>query len=137
MGSKITFNNKFSSWISNGIIMKIESLLPPVAFQSVISNQWYIVTTDPKLGWVKVDRKYSWEELNKMWTKTITKFKKTEEVVVLLPKSAPKQTFSVEGSKGKIYEVVSENGRWTCSCPAHGFGRGKDCKHIIELKNKI
>ena len=43
--------------------MIINSLLPPTSFQSVISGQWYIVTTDPKLGWVEVDRKYSWEEL--------------------------------------------------------------------------
>ena len=43
--------------------MIINSLLPPVSFQSVIDNQWYIATTDSKLGWVKVDRKYEWEEL--------------------------------------------------------------------------
>jgi hypothetical protein len=49
--------------------MIINSLLPPTSFQSVIDNQWYIVTTDSKLGWVKVDRKYEWEELNKMWRK--------------------------------------------------------------------
>jgi len=116
--------------------MRIESLLPPVAFQSVISGQWYIVTTDPKLGWVKVDRKYSWSELEKMWTKTITKFKKTEEVVVSLPKKVETQTFSVEGSKGKIYEVTNINGRWSCSCPAYGFSRGRECKHIKELKTK-
>jgi hypothetical protein len=24
---------------------------------------------------------------------------------------------------------------WTCSCPAHGFGRGKDCKHIKQIKD--
>ena len=47
--------------------MKIHSLLPPVAFQSVVSGQWFIVTTDPKLGWVEVDRKYSWGELQEMW----------------------------------------------------------------------
>ena len=117
--------------------MIINSVLPPTSFQSVISGKWYIVTTDPKLGWVEVNRKYGWEELEKMWIKPTSKFKNTPKEVVKLPKSTPKQTFSVEGSKGKVYEVVSENGRWTCSCPAHGFGRGKDCKHIIELKSKI
>lgn len=114
--------------------MKIHSLLPPVAFQSVVTNQWYIVTTDPNLGWVKVDRKYSWSELEKMWTKTIVKFKKTEEVVVPLPKSTPKQTFSVEGSKGKIYEIINNGGRWSCSCPAFGFSRGNECKHIKQIR---
>ena len=114
--------------------MNIVSLLPPVSFQSIISGQWYIVTTDPKLGWVEVDRKYEWSELEKMWTKR--QFTNDTKSVVILPKIVKKQTFSVEGSKGKVYEVVTENGRWTCSCPAHGFGRGKDCKHIINLKLK-
>ena len=114
--------------------MQIHSLLPPTSFQSVISGQWYIVTTDPKLGWVAVDRKYSWEELKKMWVQK--EFKNTEEKVVSLPKKVQKQTFSVEGSKGKVYEVVNNNGRWSCDCPAYGFGRGKDCKHITQIKNE-
>ena len=49
--------------------MRIHSILPPTSFQSVISGKWYIVTTDPKLGWVEVDRRYDWEELNSMWNK--------------------------------------------------------------------
>ena len=49
--------------------MIINSVLPPTSFQSVISGKWYIVTTDPKLGWVEVNRKYGWEELEKMWIK--------------------------------------------------------------------
>ncbi len=115
--------------------MEIRSLLPPTSFQSVVSGQWYIVTTDPKLGWVKVDRQYTWEELKKMWVQTIGNLKKVEESVVVLPKKVKKETFSVEGSKGKLYEVVNNNNNWSCSCPAYGFGRGKDCKHITEIKN--
>jgi len=42
----------------------------------------------------------------------------------------------VKGSKGNVYKVVSDGDWWTCTCPAHGFGRGKDCKHIVQLKNK-
>ena len=48
----------------------------------------------------------------------------------------PKKEYKVKGSKGNVYKVVSDDGIWTCSCPAHGFGRGKDCKHITELKKK-
>ena len=48
--------------------MIINSVLPPTSFQSVISGKWYIVTTDPKLGWVEVNRKYGWEELEKMFS---------------------------------------------------------------------
>jgi hypothetical protein len=113
--------------------MIISSVLPPTSFQSVISGQWYIVTTDPKLGWVEVDRKYDWEELEKMWV--MPEFKKETKSVVTLPKPVKKQTFSVEGSKGKIYEVVNDGGKWSCSCPAYGFSRGSGCKHINNLKN--
>ena len=115
--------------------MKIVSNLPPVSFQSVVDGQWYIVTTGKTGKWTKVDRKYDWSEIESMWVRE--EFKPEQKSVVSLPKKVEKQTFSVEGSKGKVYEVVNDNGRWTCSCPAHGFGRGKDCKHIIELKSKI
>ena len=62
-------------------------------------------------------------------------FTQPKEVVVTLPKKVEKQTFSVEGSKGKIYEVINNGGRWSCTCPAYGFSRGNDCKHIKQLKN--
>jgi hypothetical protein len=115
--------------------MKIHSLLPPVSFQSVVSGQWYIVTTDPKLGWVKVDRNYSWDELNKMWSKVVyktTEVQKPKQVQKILEK----KIYNVDGSKGNKYTIINDGGIWNCSCPAHGFGRGKDCKHIKEIKNK-
>ncbi len=111
--------------------MIINSLLPPVCIQSVLDGQWYIATTDSKLGWVKVDRRYGWEELNKMWNRiTYNTLKKTE------PKRI-KTNYSVEGSKGNVYKIVNDSGIWNCSCPAFGWSRGKDCKHIKSLKFKI
>lgn len=120
--------------------MRIHSLLPPTSFQSTQNGQWYIVTTDPKLGWVRVDRYYQWAELEKMWVRY--QFKKVEKNAVLLPKSKPKQTvkpqiFSIEGSRGNVYSVTNNVGVWDCSCPAYGFGRGRDCKHIVKLKNNL
>jgi hypothetical protein len=115
--------------------MNIVSNLPPVSFQSVVDGQWYLVTTGREGKWTKVDRKYEWSEIEPLWVRQ--EFKKVEKSVVILPKKVKKQTFSVAGSKGNVYEVISDSGRWTCSCPAHGFGRGRDCKHITELKNKI
>ena len=110
--------------------MIINSVLPPVCIQSVVNNQWYIVTTDSKLGWVKVDRKYEWEELNKMW------HKKTYGTTKKIEPKRIKQAYKVEGSKGNKYTIVNDAGIWTCSCPAHSFGRGRDCKHILQIKNK-
>ena len=49
--------------------MRIKSSLPPISFQGPTSKQWYIVTTGTGEGWIKVDRSYSWAELESMWDK--------------------------------------------------------------------
>ena len=111
--------------------MIINSLLPPVCIQSVVDGQWYIATTDSKLGWVKVNRRYGWEELNKMWNKiTYTNIKKESSKRI-------KHNYNIEGSKGNVYKVINDEGKWSCSCPAFGWSRGRDCKHIKSLKVKI
>ena len=109
--------------------MIINSLLPPVCIQSVVDGQWYIATTDSKLGWVKVDRRYEWAELSKMWQKISYGATKKAE-----PKRI-KTNYKVVGSGGNIYKVINDGDVWNCSCPAFGWGRGKDCKHIKKLKN--
>jgi hypothetical protein len=114
--------------------MIINSLLPPVSFQSVVDGQWYIATTDSKLGWVKVDRKYEWEELNKMWRKVTY----GTSIVRRAPKKVHiKKAYKVDGSRGNVYKVLNDNGVWNCSCPAYGWGRGKECKHIKNIKNTL
>jgi len=75
--------------------MIINSLLPPTSLQSPVSGQWYIVTTDPKLGWVPVDRKYEWEELNKMWNRV------TYGITKKLNPNVSKQTL-----KSKVVKVM-------------------------------
>lgn len=109
--------------------MIINSLLPPVCIQSVVDGQWYIATTDSKLGWVKVDRRYEWAELSKMWQKISYGVTNKAE-----PKRI-KTNYKVDGSRGNTYKVVNNGGVWSCSCPAFGWGRGKECKHIKNLKN--
>jgi hypothetical protein len=42
------------------------------------------------------------------------------------------QTWTVSGSKGSRYTVALDSGRWTCTCPGHGF-RGR-CRHVDELR---
>ena len=83
--------------------MIINSLLPPVCIQSVIDGQWYIVTTDSKLGWVKVDRRYDWEELNSMWNK------RTFNVTKKVQPKPIKANYKVEGSKGNVYKVLNDS----------------------------
>ena len=109
--------------------MIINSVLPPVCIQSVVDGQWYIATTDSSLGWVKVDRKYEWEELNKMWHKKTYGERRVPKKVYV------KKSYKVDGSRGNTYKVVNDGNVWSCSCPAFGWGRGKECKHIKNLKN--
>lgn len=111
--------------------MRFKSFHPPVSFQSPLSKQWYVVCSSDGDGWVKVNRNYSWDELEKLWDKIEYGSKpKVKEV------KKEHTEYKVAGSKGNTYKVVNDDGIWTCSCPAHGFGRGKDCKHIKSIKEK-
>ena len=111
--------------------MRFKSFLPPVSFQAPISKKWYVVCSSDGSGWVEVDKHYSWAEIEPLWDKIVYGVTKKAETKRI------KATFKVEGSRGNIYKVVNDNGVWTCSCPAHGFGRGKDCKHIKNIKNTL
>jgi hypothetical protein len=110
--------------------MKFRSHYPPLSYQGTFSNQWYVICSSDGDGWVKVNRQYSWNELEKLWNKIEygTKVKVT-------PAKIERKEYKVAGSKGNTYKVVNDGGVWNCSCPAHGFGRGKDCKHIKQIKN--
>jgi hypothetical protein len=108
--------------------MRFKSFHPPFSYEGEFSNQKYVICSSEGDGWVKVNRHYSWAELEPLWDKieygkpnVVTKTKRKE--------------YKVSGSKGNVYNVISDEGIWTCSCPAHGFGRGKDCKHIKNIKD--
>ena len=45
------------------------------------------------------------------------------------------QTWQVEGSKGSRYTVSMLAGRWSCTCPGHGF-RNR-CRHVDQLAASI
>ena len=109
--------------------MRFKSHYPPISFQGTFSNQWYVICSSDGDGWVKVNRQYSWNELEKLWDKIEYGTPKTMEKVIV------KKEYKVKGSKGNVYKVENDNGWWSCSCPAFGFGRGKDCKHIKEIKD--
>jgi hypothetical protein len=111
--------------------MRFRSFYHPIPFKSTTTDQWYVVCTSDGDGWVAVDRKYSIDELQKLWDK-IEYGAKSE----VKPQPKVKKEYSVDGSKGNKYKVINNAGVWSCSCPAHSFGRGKDCKHIISIKNK-
>ena len=110
--------------------MRFKSNHPPFSYEGIFSNQKYVICSSDGDGWVKVNRHYSWNELEKLWDKiSYIKPKEFNKVKV-------KKEYKVKGSKDNVYKVVNDEGFWSCSCPAHGFSRGKDCKHIKEIKNK-
>jgi hypothetical protein len=112
--------------------MRIKSHYPPICFESpVTGKKWIVCTGKDSSGWIEVNRWYGWAELESMWDKIEYGMPKSWEQKVKV-----KKEYKVKGSKGNVYKVKNDDGIWSCSCPAHGFGRGKDCKHIIELKNK-
>ena len=112
--------------------MRIKSAFPPICFESTLTGKTWIVCTGGKesSGWIEVNRWYGWNELEKMWDK----------ISYIKPKEFTKtkrKEYKSAGSNGNTYSIISEDGIWTCSCPAHGFGRGKDCKHIKQIKDGI
>ncbi len=111
--------------------MRFKSFHPPLSYRGEFSNQWYVICSSDGDGWVKVDRSYKWDELEKLWDKI-----EYGVTVKVKPAKKVRNEYKVAGSKGNTYKVVNDEGIWNCSCPAHGFGRGKDCKHIISIKNK-
>ena len=110
--------------------MVLESFLPPASFQSVVNGQWWLITTKE---WIKVDRKYSWDEIKTMWQPLTPKQPQPQTTK---PLNISKRTYKVEGSKGNVYSVKYDSGRWSCTCPAFGWSRGKECKHIKGIKSK-
>ena len=109
--------------------MKFRSHYPPLSYKGVFTNQWYVICSSDGDGWVEVDRHFSWDELEKLWDKI--EYSKPKE----FQKIKVKKEWKIKGSKGNVYKVVNDEGFWSCSCPAHGFGRGKDCKHIKGIKD--
>lgn len=110
--------------------MVLESNLPPVSFQSVVDHQWYIITTKE---WIKVDRKYTWDEIKPMWQPIV---RKVVEQQTTKPLNISKRIYKVKGSKDNVYDVKYDSGRWSCTCPAFGWSRGKECKHIKSIRTK-
>jgi len=57
---------------------------------------------------------------------------RTELEAVEQPKG---QIWRVAGYKGNEYVVSLDGGRWSCTCPGHGF-RGR-CRHVDELATSV
>ena len=45
------------------------------------------------------------------------------------------QIWQVDGSKGAVYNVTLDSGKWSCDCPAGSFGR--NCKHVKQIQERL
>lgn len=46
------------------------------------------------------------------------------------------ETHRVAGSKGAVYIVTNDRGTWSCTCPSAKWGKGTECKHIVQLSKE-
>lgn len=62
-----------------------------------------------------------------------------KNIVGYLPKVEEKtnqiKTWQYTNSKGKVYTISNDNGRFECDCL--GFQFRRSCKHIVQAKEKI
>ena len=89
--------------------MIIKSAFPPICFESPLTKKKWIVCTGGKesSGWIEVNRWYGWAELEKMWEKIEYGFPKSWEEKIKV-----KKEYKVKGSKGNVYKVVNDEGKW-------------------------
>lgn len=45
------------------------------------------------------------------------------------------QIWQVDGSKGAVYSVTLDAGKWSCDCVAGRFGRA--CKHVKQIQEQL
>lgn len=45
------------------------------------------------------------------------------------------QIWQVDGSKGAVYNVKLDSGKWSCDCPAGQFNRS--CRHVKQVQEEI
>ena len=57
--------------------MRFKSNHPPFSYEGIFSNQKYVICSSDGDGWVKVNRHYSWNELEKLWDKIEYGIRKT------------------------------------------------------------
>ena len=106
----------------------IESMYPPIVFNSVIDNRRYAIFGNrPKgmgNGWFEVPQSFTIEDARKRWVKY-----SPGQI-----KNAQNQIWKIANSKGNgFYDVKLNDGHYSCSCV--GFGYHRDCKHIKQVKN--
>jgi hypothetical protein len=105
----------------------VHSFMVPIVFDSVQEPGKRYIIADGK--WTEVSNNITWGSIN--WFQKPFKGGKNEAFKIQME-------WDIDGSKGKIYKVKVDDGRWSCSCPAFGWsGHSRTCKHITKVKSEL
>ena len=111
----------------NNLPDKIVSLYPPVVLNTPDGERFAVYSGS---GWFPVDDEFTYEDAMSRWEKWTPAAKPINE-------SINDKSWQVESSKkGSFYTVRYHNGYWGCNCPANTYHRGKECRHIKQIKEK-
>lgn len=106
---------------------KIVSIYPPTIINTPDGARFAVYSGS---GWFPVDEDFTQEDAMARWEKWTPQSKPINE-------SIQDKSWQVESSKkGSFYTVRYYNGHWGCSCPANTYHRGKECKHIKQIREK-
>lgn len=97
-------------------------------------NHKYILSDDRRkmFGYVKAGDKYP-----QLFAKPMSfdARRRTFRVIVRTADVRPEvMTTLIKGSKGDVYTVTNDNGRYACTCPIALYRR-QTCKHITQVIN--
>lgn len=83
---------------------------------------------------IKFKKPIDWDRRGRKFEPVTVRGLRAERDEVYFPKEdaketvAPKNSITVEGSRGSKYILTRIAGSWTCSCP--GFGFRRKCRHL-------
>lgn len=107
---------------------KIVSVYAPVVINTVDGGRYAVYSGS---GWYKVGDEFTLEDALARWEKWVPERKPLTE-------SIKDASWQVESSKkGTFYTVRFYDGHWGCNCPANTYHRGKECKHIKSIREKM
>jgi hypothetical protein len=111
----------------NELPEKIVSLYRPTVINTIDGTRFAVYSGS---GWFKVDEDFTLEDALARWEQWVPEQKPIQE-------SIKDKSWEVESSKkGSFYTVRFYNGHWGCNCPANTYHRGKECRHIKEIRKK-
>lgn len=108
---------------------KIVSIYPPTIINTSDGGRYVVYSGS---GWFPVDEEFTQEQAMSHWVQWTSKSKET------LNESIQDKSWQVESSKrGSYYTVRYLDGKWGCNCPANTYHRGRECRHIKQIKEKV